>query len=113
MPRPVTTSALLSPAEPADARLPTEFLGRGFDRSRVASAQMLQAEFDRVGFRGERQLVDEALAGEMDLRPDRIAQMRGAERRDAIERRRDRFPGQQPVRDVVGFIGRAERIESA
>ena len=37
-----------------------------------------QAEFDRFGIYRRRDFVDERLAGEMDLRADRIAQMRAA-----------------------------------
>ena len=42
--------------------------------------QVTQAKLHRIGVGGGRQFVDETLAGEIDLRPDRIAQMGGAQR---------------------------------
>ena len=61
--------------------LPAGFLRRRLDHRLVARrGQVLQAELDRVGAGGERDLVDELLAGELDLQSDRIAQVRGAQR---------------------------------
>ena len=57
-----------------------------------------------------RDLVHERFAGEVDLRPDRIAQMRAAQRRAAVEQRRDRLPGHALVGELVGFRGHAEGV---
>ena len=46
----------------------------------------------------------------MDLRPDRIAQMRGAQRRGAVEQRRDRLPGGALVGEAIGLRRHAEAV---
>src|SRR5262249_59231727 len=46
----------------------------------------------------------------MDLRSDRIAQMRAAQRRAAVERRRDGLPREPLVRELVGLGGDAEAV---
>ncbi len=69
-----------------------------------------QPELDRVDVKRRRHFVHEGFAGEMDLRPDRIAQMRGAQRRGAIEQRRDHLPGRALVGEAVGFRRDAEAV---
>ena len=65
---------------------------------------------DRIGADRGRDLVDERLACEMELRSDRIAQMRGAQRRGAVEQRRDRLPQRALVGELVGFRRHAEHV---
>jgi len=43
--------------------------------------QVVQAELDRIGVGGKRQLIHERLDAEMDLRTERIAEMRCAQRK--------------------------------
>src|SRR2546422_5104810 len=76
--------------------------------SDVCSSDVSQPERDGVLARGGGQLVDELLAAELDLRSDRIAQVRASERRTGVEERRDHLPGQQLVVETVGFCGHAE-----
>ena len=59
-----------------------------------AGGQQLQAELDRIGLRRRRQLVDERLGRERDLRAVRIAQVAGAQRRlpDQRQARRPASP---------------------
>ena len=93
------------------AGVPFRPLCRRLDHRDVARIrEMTQAEFDRVGICSGRHLVDERLAGEMDLRPDRIAQVRGAQRRGAVEQRRYGLPGEPLVLDGIGFSRRAEAV---
>src|SRR5215472_5628019 len=70
--------------------------GRGCHPARSAAAlttamarclQIAQAESDRVGADRGGNLVDEGFDGELDLRADRVAQVRGARRRGAVEQR--------------------------
>jgi len=93
MPRPVNVSPVRS--------------GRGEWRGSRAAAtrrlQIAQAEGDRVGAGCGGDLVDEGFAGELDLRADPVAQMRGAQRRGAVEQRGDRLPGQP-------LVGKSRRI---
>src|SRR6185437_552033 len=93
-----------------DALLPAEFLGCGFDRRSVPAAQMPKTEIDSIRVRGQRQLVDEALTREIRLRPQRIAHVRGAQRRDPVEQRRDRLPSIETVGDLIPFFRRAEEV---
>src|SRR5215468_2660122 len=51
--------------------------------------------------RGE--LIHERFTGKVDLRTDRIAQMRTAQRRSAIEQRRDRLPRHSFVGELIGL----------
>src|SRR5262249_24796796 len=61
------------------SRLPARLFSRGLDHRDVARVlDVTQAEFDRIEVERRRHLVHERLAGEMDLRTDRIAQMRAA-----------------------------------
>ena len=69
-----------------------------------------QAELDRVDVERRRDLVHERFAREVDLRPDRIAQMRAAQRRGAIEQGRDRLPRHALVGELVGFRRHAEIV---
>jgi hypothetical protein len=77
MPCPTNVSALRSGRR--RARLPPGALGRGFDNGDVARRlQIAQAKGDRVRTGRGGDLVDKGFAGELDLRADRVAQMRGA-----------------------------------
>ena len=71
---------------------------------------MAQAEFHRVDAGGGGQLVHEGFAGEMDLRPDRITHMRRAQRRRAVEQRRNRLPGGALIGKAVGLLRHAETV---
>src|SRR5271166_5197851 len=71
---------------------------------------MTQAEFDRIERKRGRQLVHERFAREMHLRPDWIAQMRAAQRRAALKERRDCFPRQALVGELVGLRRHAKPI---
>src|SRR5262249_26788455 len=83
-------------------RLPARLLGRRLDHRDVARVlDVAQAELDRVERQRRRQLVDERFAGEMDLRAYRIAQMGAAQRRAAVEQRRDGLPRQTLVVKLV------------
>src|SRR2546428_5570398 len=74
-------------------RLPSGFFrSRLDDRGIARRGYVFQPEGDRVLARGDGQLVDELLAAEVDLRPDRIAQMRASERRTGVKERRGHFP---------------------
>src|SRR5262249_36102194 len=60
-------------------RLPFRLLGCSLDPGDVARfLDVAQAELDRIGVYRGGHLVDEGFAGEVDLRADRIAQMRRA-----------------------------------
>src|SRR5439155_1484913 len=75
------------------ARLPAGLFSRRLDDRRIArSGDVFQPERDGVLARGGGQLVDELLAAELDLRSDRIAQVRASERRTGVEERRDHLP---------------------
>src|SRR5262249_53490163 len=85
-------------------RLPAGLFGRGLDHRDVARVlDVTQAEFDRVEVERRRHLVHGRLAGEVDLRSDWIAQMRAAQRRAALEQRRDGLPRHALVGELVGF----------
>jgi hypothetical protein len=71
-------------------------------------AEVLEAEGDRILARGGGELVHERFAREMQLRPDRIAQVRGAQRRVILRERRDRLPREELVFEGVGLLRRAE-----
>src|SRR5262249_40570627 len=74
-------------------RLPAGLFRRRLDEGDVARIlDVPQPELDRVDVEGVRDLVHERLAREVDLRADRVAQMRRAQRRAAVEQRRDRLP---------------------
>jgi len=87
MPRPVRLSPFaVGPRR--GAPLPLGTLGRRLDDGDAARRlQIAQAESDRVGADRGGDLVDEGFAGELDLRADRVAQVRGARRRGAVEQR--------------------------
>src|SRR2546428_8816066 len=88
-------------------RLPSGFFrSRLDDRGIARRGYVFQPERDRVLARGDSQLVDELLAAEVDLRPDRIAQMRASERRTGVKERRDYFPAQHLVVGNLGFVRR-------
>ena len=90
-PRPVTlrvgeatarhlVSGLIAPRR--GPRLPSGFFGNRLEQRNIARfLYMAQPEFDRIDIEGSSHLVNERLAGKVDLRPDRIAQMRRAQRR--------------------------------
>src|SRR6266404_3849523 len=69
-----------------------------------------QSESDRVLAGSQRQLVDELLGAEMDLRPDRIAEVRGTQRRAMLDELRDRLPAEQLVLEAVRLGRRAEDL---
>src|SRR5262249_199901 len=72
------------------AGLPAAFLGGGLDpREGARVLDGTQTKFKGMEVEPRRYLVHERLAGEMDLRSDRIAQMRAAQRRAAVEQRRN------------------------
>ena len=92
-------------------RLPSSFFRRGLDHRDVTRRlDVPQPELDRVEAECRRHFVHERFAREMDLRSDRIAQMRGAQRRGASEQRRDRFPRKPLIRELVGFLRHPKRI---
>src|SRR5262249_59120931 len=67
-------------------RLPARLFGGGLDHRDVARVlDVTQTKFNGIEVEHRRYLVHERLAGEMDLRSDRIAQMRAAQRRAAVE----------------------------
>src|SRR5262249_30122885 len=93
------------------SRLPARLFSGGLDHRDVARVlDVTQAEFDGVEVERRRQLVHERLAGEMDLRSDRIAQMRAAQRGAALEQRRNGLPRQALVGELVGLGGDAEAV---
>ena len=92
-------------------RVPAGLLGRRLDHRDVARVlDVPQPELDRIDAERRRDLVHERFAGEVDLRPDRIAQMRRAQRRGALEQRRDRLPRGALVGELVGFRRHAESV---
>src|SRR5262249_50097845 len=92
-------------------RLPSGFLGRRLDDGDVARVlDVAQPELDRIELETGGDLVDERFAREVDLRPDRVAQMGAAQRRGAVEQRRDRLPGQALVGELVGLLRPAEAV---
>src|SRR5579863_9799982 len=55
-------------------RVPVGFLRSRFDNGDIAGfLDVTKAEFDRIGVHCRRYLIDKGLAGEVDLRSDRIA----------------------------------------
>ena len=44
------------------------------------------------------------------IRPDRVAQMRGPQRRGAVQQRRDRFPIGAPVGEPIRVLGRRKAV---
>src|SRR5215470_2408907 len=106
--RSISTSATMARRGP---RLPARLFGRGLDHRDVARVlDVTQAEFDGIEVERRRHLVHERLAGEMDLRSDRIAQMRATQRRAALEQRRNGLPREPLVRELVGLGGDAEAV---
>ncbi len=92
-------------------RVPAEFRRRRLDDGGVARIlDVPQPELDRIEVQRRGQLVHEGLAREMDLRTDRIAQVRGAQRRGAVEQRRDRLPRRPLVGELVGLRRHAEAV---
>src|SRR5262249_48894374 len=92
-------------------RLPARLFGGGLDHRDVARVlDVTQAELDGIKVERRRRLVHERLAGEMDLRSDRIAQMRAAQRRAALEQRRNGLPRHALVGELVGLGGDAEAV---
>src|SRR5262245_62415861 len=92
-------------------RLPARLFGGGLDHRDVARVlDVTQAELDGIEVERRRHLVHERLAGEMDLRSDRVAQMRAAQRRGAVEQRRDRLPRESLARELVRFLRQPKRI---
>src|SRR6516225_5660472 len=92
-------------------RLPARLFGRGLDHRDVARVlDVTQAELDGIEVECRGHLVHERLAGEMDLRSDRIAQMRAAQRRATLEQRRDGLPRHALVGELVGLGGDAEAV---
>ncbi len=86
------------------ARGPAHFLGGGLHHCGVSyGGDVTQAELDRIRTGRQCQLVDELLAAEVNLRPERIAQVRGSKRRASIEQRRHDFPGEQLGIERVTF----------
>src|SRR5436305_5684948 len=74
-------------------RLPARLFRGGLDHRDVARVlDVAQAKLDRIDIERRRHFVHERLAREMHLRSDRIAQMGAAQRRRALEQRRDRLP---------------------
>src|SRR5207302_10247861 len=70
------------------SRLPLRLLRRRLDDGGMARlGEVPQAERDRILAHGSGQLVDELLAAEVDLGPDRIAHMRGAQGRAVLNQR--------------------------
>src|ERR1700687_4175896 len=92
-------------------RLPGGFLRHRLEDGDVARVlDMAQAELYRIEIQRRRHLVDEGFAGEVDLRPDRIAQMRAAQGRGAVEQGRDRLPGGALVGELVSLRRPAEPV---
>src|SRR5262249_16689050 len=92
-------------------RLPSGFFGGGLDHRDVARVlDVTQAELDGIEVERRRHLVHERLAGEMDLRSNRIAQMRAAQRRAALEQRRNGLPRHALVGELVGLGRDAEAV---
>ncbi len=58
-------------------------------------ADVLQSERHRIYSCRSRDLVDELLASEVHLRPQRVPQVRSSQRRASIQQRRHDFPRQQ------------------
>src|SRR5471030_2094946 len=92
-------------------RVPFRLFRRRLDHGDIARLlDVAQAKLDRVGANRRRHLVDEGFAGEVDLRSDRIAQVRTAQGRGAVEQRRDGLPGQALVLEGIGFRRHAETV---
>ena len=86
------------------ALAPAGPVGRRLDHGDVTRVlHVLQPEGDRIHAGGVSDLVDERLAGEVGLGPERIAQVPGAERRAAVEERRDALPSAALVGELVRF----------
>ena len=110
MPRPLTVLPLWSlRGEGRDCQPDFSAAALSTAMSRGLLTCRRRSSIGSIAERG-RHLVHERLAGEMDLRPDRIAQMRAAQRRGALEQRRDRLPARALVGELVGFRRHAEGI---
>ena len=94
----------------ADVRLPASLGGDRFDRRQIARVrQIAQTKFNGVGVGRQRQFVHERFRGEMDLRATRIAEVRGAQGRGAIEQRRDGVGSFAPRCERIGFTGHSKQ----
>src|SRR5262245_59558811 len=92
-------------------RLPPGFLSRCSNDCNVARVfDVSQAERHRVDAERRGELIHERFTGKVDLRTDRIAQMRTAQRRSAIEQRRDRLPRHSFVGEFIGLGRHAETV---
>ena len=88
--------------------LPAGCLGSCLDHGDIARiGQILQAELDRILTHGCRYLVDERLAGEMNLRALGISKMGSPERGSRLQKGRNRLPELQFVGEVIGLRGHA------
>ena len=85
----------------AVAALSTLFLVAVVTEDRGATRHPVPYLEDKVEYLLRRDQDSQRRLNEHDERPDRIAQMRRAQRRRAIEQRRDRFPGESLVVESV------------